>query len=264
MRSLLFLKETPNHIATAWDVKLLSGPNSGGHFFSWRECRGTVKDWASLNRRHRLPGVRDCRSTQHCQVPWSHWRSSWENLFLLQSLHWPEPLQEQVSCSSTYRTDALGRGRGSNLSSSRGHTQHLSIVLVCTAVLGGLPPESFPDTLCYTLKVDGLDTGSGVDRMLAWENMQTTQEESLVVTERLPSPAPCGRTEAAMGPCLDWTRELSLVSYCLSRLPGTRKEDVACIETQVLFLNNTSLRKEEKPTEKWGPPTDETDRCYFS
>ena len=155
-------------------------------------------------------------------------------------------------------------GEAATLASSRGHTQHLSIVLVCTAVLGGLPPESFPDTLCYTLKVDGLDTGSGVDRMLAWENMQTTQEESLVVTERLPSPAPCGRTEAAMGPCLDWTRELSLVSYCLSRLPGTRKEDVACIETQVLFLNNTSLRKEEKPTEKWGPPTDETDRCYFS
>ena len=36
----------------------------------------------------------------------------------------------------------------------------------CTAAPGGLPPESFPDTLCYTLKVDSLDTGSGVDRML--------------------------------------------------------------------------------------------------
>ena len=75
--------------------------------------------------------------------------------------------------------------------------------------------------------------------------IRTTQEESLVVTERLPSAAPCERTEGAMGPCLDGTRELSLVSYCLSRLPGTRKKDAACIETQVLFLNNTSLRKEE-------------------
>lgn len=78
---------------------------------------------------------------------------------------------EQVSYSSTYQTDALGRDQGGNLSSSRGHTQALPFVLVCTTVLGGLSPESFPDTLCYTLKVYAGQgpsaTGSGVDRMPA-------------------------------------------------------------------------------------------------